>query len=446
MNYRWIFYISRRYIRSRRSGRILTPSLLSIVGIAVGVTALISVLSVMNGLQLGFIEDILEINSYHIRISGDYRPAGGSREAANGYSIEEVFSEIEALDAVRTYSRFIDSQTLIQGEFSDYHSSLVRAIPEEQVLRDKGLLQQLNIVHGEFSLQGESAPGVVIGRQLATRLGVGLGDTVQMITMTGRSFASLSPNNSAFTVNGIFESGYYQYDSSFCFIDYRFVDRIDAGASGPTVGIKLNNRYRDQQVLQQLQSRLPLDMEQIRLQSWREYNRAFFAALRVEKLTMMVVLGLIFIVVAVNIKNSLERSVMEKREEIGILRAIGSSTISIRTIFLVEGALIGIIGAAAGSMLGMAISLHINEVFRAAELCMNTLLEISRFFLQPMHGDRPVEIFSTATFYMQEVPVRILYTDVLVIVLFAAGASVLAAYAASKRISEFRPAEILRNE
>ena len=161
---------------------------------------------------------------------------------------------------------------------------------------------------------------------------------------------------------------------------------------------------------------------------------------------MMVVLGLIFIVVAVNIKNSLERSVMEKREEIGILRAVGSSTASIRTIFLVEGALIGIIGAAAGTMIGMAISLHINWVFHAAETLINTLLEILRFFMSPMQGGRQVEIFSTATFYMQEVPVRILYTDVLVIVLFAAGASVLAAYAASKRISEFRPAEILRNE
>ncbi|MFW5727235.1 MAG: ABC transporter permease [Spirochaetota bacterium] len=434
MNYGWIFYIGRRYIQSRRSGRVLTPSLLSIVGIGVGVTALISVLSVMNGLQLGFIEDILEINSYHIRISGDY----GAPEA--------ILSELEAIDAVRTSSKFIDSQTLIQGEFSDYHSSLVRAIPEEQVLRDKGLLQQLNMVHGRFSLQGEAVPGVVLGRQLATTLGVGLGDRVQMITMTGRSFASLSPSNTAFVVTGIFESGYYQYDSSFCFIDYRFVDRIDSGASNPSIGIKLDNRYRDQQVLQQLRSRISPSEGQFKLQSWREYNRAFFGALRVEKLTMMVVLGLIFIVVAVNIKNSLERSVMEKREEIGILRAIGSSTLSIRTIFLVEGGLIGIIGAAAGTMIGMAISLHINWVFHAAEAIINTLLDLFRFFLSPMHGGRQVELFSTASFYMQEVPVRILYTDVLVIVLFAAGASVLAAYAASKRISEFRPAEILRNE
>lgn len=434
MNYKWIVYIGRRYIRSRRSGRVLTPSLLSIVGIGVGVTALIAVLSVMNGLQLGFIEDILEINSYHIRISGEYP------------SPETVVSEVEKIDAVRSYSKFIDSQTLIQGEFSDYHSSLVRAIPEAQALRDAGLMEQLNMVHGEFSLQGNSAPGVVLGRQLATTLGVGLGDTVQMITMTGQSFAALSPKNTAFTVTGIFESGYYQYDSAFCFIDYRFVDRIDAGASVPTIGIKLRNRYRDQQVLQQLRASMPQGMEQVKLQSWREYNRAFFGALRVEKLTMMVVLGLIFIVVAVNIKNSLERSVMEKREEIGILRAIGSSTVSIRSIFLVEGALIGIIGAAVGTMIGMAISLHINEVFTATETLINGLLELISFFLTPMHGGQQIEIFSTATFYMQAVPVRILYSDVLVIVLFAAGASVLAAYAASKRISEFKPAEILRNE
>jgi len=182
------------------------------------------------------------------------------------------------------------------------------------------------------------------------------------------------------------------------------------------------------------------------VKSWREYNRSFFGALRVEKLTMMIVLGLIFVVVAVNIKNSLERSVMEKREEIGILRAVGSSNVSVRYIFLVEGALIGIIGAVGGTMLGMAISLHINEVFAALEILLNGILDFMHFFLVPMGGGGGVEIFSTATFYMQEVPVRILYSDLMIIVLFAAGASVIAAYAASKRISEFRPAEILRNE
>ncbi|MFO7730134.1 MAG: ABC transporter permease [Spirochaetia bacterium] len=437
MNYRWIVYIGKRYIQSRRNGRVITPSFLSILGISVGVTALIAVLSVMNGLQLGFIEDILEINSYHLRITGDF---------SNEEQVQQVIDELEQLERVRSYSTFIDSQTLVQGEFSDYQSSLVRGIPEEQALGDRGLMEQLNLLHGEFALHVDSEPGVVIGRQLATILGVGLGDTVHMISMTGSSFSNLNPQQTAFRVTGIFESGYYQYDSAFCFIDYQYVDQIDAGNSEPTIGIKLNSRYQDRQTLQQLKDRVRPIEESVQLKSWREYNRSFFGALRVEKLTMMIVLGLIFVVVAVNIKNSLERSVMEKREEIGILRAVGSSNISVRYIFLVEGALIGILGAVGGTMLGMAISLHINEVFSTIELLLNGILDFIHFFLVPMGGDGSVEIFSTATFYMQEVPVRILYTDVMIIVLFAAGASVIAAYAASKRISEFRPAEILRNE
>jgi len=437
MNYRWIVYIGKRYIQSRRSGRVITPSFLSILGIAVGVTALIAVLSVMNGLQLGFIEDILEINSYHLRITGEF---------FDKEQVQQVIDGVEQLEGVRSYSKFIDSQTLVQGEFSDYQSSLVRGIPEEQALRDQGLMEQLNLLHGEFSLHANSDPGVVIGRQLASILGVGLGDTVQMISMTGSSFANLNPQQTGFTVTGIFESGYYQYDSAFCFIDYQYVDQIDAGNSQPTFGIKLNSRYRDRHALQELRDRLRPITESVKLKSWREYNRSFFGALRVEKLTMMVVLGLIFVVVAVNIKNSLERSVMEKREEIGILRAVGSSNVSVRYIFLVEGALIGIIGAVGGTMLGMAISLHINEVFSAIELLLNGILDFIHLFLVPIGGGGSVEIFSTATFYMQEVPVRILYIDVMIIVLFAAGVSVIAAYAASKRISEFRPAEILRNE
>ena len=240
MNYRWILYIGRRYIQSRRSGRVITPSLLSIAGIGVGVTALIAVLSVMNGLQLGFIEDILEINSYHVRISGQI------------HNVDKVLQTVSQNEEVRSFSKFIDSQTLVQGEFSDYHSSVVRAIPEEHAVRDRTLMRQLNLQHGSFSLQAETGPGVVIGRQLATILGVGIGDPLQMITMTGKSFASLNPQHTEFIVTGIFESGYFQYDSAFCFIDYSYVDRIDAGASGTTIGVKLNNRYKDQQFIQKI--------------------------------------------------------------------------------------------------------------------------------------------------------------------------------------------------
>ncbi len=430
----WVLWIGTRYINSKRNGRTVTPSLLSIGGIAVGVMALIAVLSVMNGLQLGFIEDILEIHSYHIRIEieeSDY---------------EEIADMLRSVEGVQSAAYFIDTQTLIQGEFSEYQSALVRGIQTEEALRDDRLMYHLNIVAGDFVLQTKDGPGVVIGDQMAFSKGVSVGDKLQMVSMQGAAFASLRPQYTSFIVTGIFHSGYYQYDSSFCFIGRDKTLLVDTAAARGIAGVKIRNRFRDRPAVEDIQALLSREGIAAEVESWREYNRSFFRALRVEKLTMMILLGLIFLVVAVNIKNSLERSVVEKKEEIGILKALGSSPVSIRIIFLVEGGLIGSIGAVCGLLLGLVISVNINGVFRLAEVFINGFMHAAGVLVSSLQGSGGVEIFSSDAFYMQQVPVRILYTDVLLIVMFAVLTSIGAAYAASRRIAEYRPSEILRNE
>jgi len=432
--YGWVLWIGGRYIHSKRNGRGVTPSVLSIGGISVGVMTLISVISVMNGLQLGFIEDILEISSYHLRISVDEE---------NGRRLME---ELNTWKTISSSAYISDTQTLIQGEYSEYHSALIRVIEAMDAVQDRGLMDHLDMVSGSFVFDSGDGPGAVIGDQLAFRLGVKTGDSVRLVSMSGSAFASLRPKYTAFTVEGIFHSGYYQYDSSLCFIDIDELEQVDNASSGGFIGVKLENRFFDNLAADEilrLVSGMNIDAS---VDTWREYNKSFFRALRVEKLTMMMLLGLIFLVVAVNIKNSLERSVIEKKEEIGILRAIGAAPVSVRTIFLVEGAMIGCLGAFMGTLAGLMISININQVFRISEILLNTALRITGLLFAPLREGAGIEIFSPNTFYMQEVPVRILYGDVAIIVLFAVFSSILAAYMASKRISEFRPAEILRNE
>jgi len=430
----WVLWLGTRYINSKRNGRTVTPSLLSIGGIAVGVMALIAVLSVMNGLQLGFIEDILEINSYHIRIEIEKSDYAG------------IADRLRSVDGVESAAYFIDTQTLLQGEFSDYQAALVRGIQAEEALQDTRLMNHLNIVAGNFVLEPEAGPGVVIGDQMAFSMGVHVGDILQLVSMSGSTFAALRPQNTSFIVTGIFHSGYYQYDSSFCFIDIDKTMLVDTADVMGIAGVKIVNRFRDRQVAADIKALLTREGIDAEVESWRAYNRSFFRALRVEKLTMMILLGLIFLVVAVNIKNSLERSVIEKKEEIGILKALGSAPVSIRLIFLVEGGLIGSIGAACGLLLGLVISININEVFRLAEIVINSLMRAAGVVVSSLQGSGAVEIFSSDAFYMQQVPVRVLYTDVLLILMFAVLTSIGAAYAASRRIAEYRPSEILRNE
>jgi len=393
--------------------------------------ALVSVLSVMNGLQLGFIEDILEINSYHLRLSF-------TEEVERNSELKEA---VESLKEVEALVPFKDTQTLIQGEYSDYHSVLVRGLEPSSAGRDRDFIDHLNLVEGGFSFDVDGEPGIVMGRALARRLGLSVGDRLDIVTMRGSDFSSLRPQHASFVLSGLFHSGYYQYDSSYCFVDLQNYRLLDSSTQKLVYGIKLHQAEQDRRAVESIQ-RLLRDRlrseEDYELVSWRRYNRSFFSALRVEKLTMMILLGLIFAVVALNIRGALERTVMEKREEIGILRALGASSLAVRQIFLIEGLLIGIGGSVIGLLLGLVLSLNINTIFEFME-------ELS-LRLSVIGAGSANQLYSSTKFYLDELPVRVLFSDVYLIVLFAVGASLLAALAASKRISEYNPTEILRYE
>lgn len=430
MGNKWPFFVARRYIQAKRSRKRLTPARISIGGIAVGVAALVSVMGVMNGFQLNFIENILSIHSFHLRIYGD---VDDSRTLEKLRSIKRVDSVLP----------FRETQSLIQGGMNDYGSCVVRGVPEDLEGIDPGLVKKLNIVRGQLDLHGSG--GIIIGNETARRLGVHVGDKVNIVAMSGDSFTSLSPSNVSFTVRGIFRSGYYEFDSSFVFVRNDDIEKVASKGTESIIGVKLKNRFDVEKAAEEIHKVLP---EGSSFETWREYNRAFFGALRMEKLAMILLLGLIFVVVAVNIKNSLERSVMEKRDEIAVLRAIGASGNTIRTVFVLEGVGIGLTGAALGSFGGLIITEHINSIFSIAEYLVNALLILGEYILAPITGGYAgrFSLFSPAYFYIQEVPSRVLYHEFLLIFLFAVVSSTFAAYAASKRSSEIYIAEILRNE
>jgi lipoprotein-releasing system permease protein len=293
----WIFLVAGRYFKTRRREKGNAASVLSAVGIAVGVMTLIAVLSVMNGFQLNTIEAILELNSYHVRIIPE-NPALGLPPGS--------LMRLQAIPGVRAVFPFTEIQTLARGAYQDSQVCGRRALPQDIMGTDNPLAEKLQIVQGSFDLS--SPQSLVIGSELARRLGVKAGASISLLNLAGADFSGLKPENLVFRVQGVFKSGYYEYDMAWGFLSLENAKPLMSPADSVLTGIKLTDRFDDEATLRRAGEIVGGGGSAI---SWREYNKAIFGALRVEKVMLMVLIGLIFIVVASNIYQSLRRSVYE---------------------------------------------------------------------------------------------------------------------------------------
>jgi len=242
-------------------------------------------------------------------------------------------------------------------------------------------------------------------------------------------------------VTGVFRSGYLDYDSSWAFVSLQTASEALGATRAPRIGVKLTDRYEDARIAGLLEERF----DGVRVTSWRSYNRSIFGALRLEKNLMTILIGLIFLVVAGNMFQSLRRSVVERAEEIAILKALGAPPRSIQLIFIGEGGIIGLLGGSIGVGLGLLIASHVNAIFRAAEVIVNGALAAVGWLVGSV-GGQGFSLFSPRYFYITEVPAEIIPGEVIGIFFFAFLCAAGAALLASTRVSRIRPAEVLRNE
>jgi lipoprotein-releasing system permease protein len=398
---------------------------LSVLGIAVGVLALTVIIAVMNGFQLGFIESILEISSYHIRVD---KPAEG-RELVDG---------IRSVPGVVVAVPFREIQGIIRGGHGQ-QGVLIRGMLPSAAADDPGMAKKLDFESGFFDL--EDSDSILLGAELARRLRVQNGDRLAVI-----SVSALRPEETVgatFTVKGIFRSGFYEYDLGWAFINFDRAGEMEGEEY--TIGVKLTDRWQDSRLLPVIQKRTGA-----KVSSWREYNRAFFGALRTEKLFMFVLVGLIFIVVGLNIYQAQRRSVLERREEIGLLRAVGAGDRAVRLVFVWDGFLIGLIGASIGMAAGLAISLNISAFFALLEAGVNGVLRAVNSVSLALFGEAAsgegFAVFSPAVFYIKELRGRVIPREAAIIFLFGLFSALGAAWFASGKVSRIRPAEVLRYE
>jgi lipoprotein-releasing system permease protein len=407
-----------RYTRagraSRRNGFISFISGVSMLGIALGVAALIIVLSVMNGFQKEVRDRMLGVIS-HIEV---FAPGGSALP-----DLAQTLAEVRQNPQVVGAAPFIAAQALLaRGE--DMKGVLVRGIDPALEGNVTDLAAQLKdsvfprLISGEF--------GVVLGGELARAMGVRTGDTVTLIAPSGQvTPAGVVPRLKQMTVVGIFDSGHFEFDSALVLMHQDDAGRIFR-LEGPTgIRVKLQNLHLARQVATQLVASLSGDLL---VRDWTRQNRTWFAAVQLEKRMMFIILTLIVAVAAFNLVSTLVMTVTDKRADIAILRTLGASPASIMGVFMVQGAMVGVIGTLSGLALGLGVALNIDVIVPALERWLNAS------FL-------PRDIY-----LISRMPSEPQYADIMPIVVISLVLAFLATLYPSWRASRVNPAEALRYE
>jgi len=327
--------IALRYLRARRGELFISLiTWISVGGVAVGVTALIVVLSVMTGFEEDLRDKILGTNAHVV-----VYPMGRTLE-----NPAAVAAEVEQVGGVLAATPFAVSQVMLVAGGS-VQGAVFRGIDVASAGRATDIERFL--VQGSLADLLGDVPGLLVGREMARNLGLVLGDAVQVVSPAGSPTPlGLIPRMRAFRVAGIFASGMYEYDTSFLFVSLDTAQdflRLGEGVSG--IEVRVSDIYGARAVARAVQDRIG---PRYWTRDWMEMNRNLFSALKLEKITMFVILALIVLVAAFNIAATLIMVVLEKARDIGILKSMGAASRSIRRIFMFEGLVIGGLGTTLG--------------------------------------------------------------------------------------------------
>lgn len=407
--------IARRYLSSRRGrGFLSLITLIAIGGVAVGVMALIVVISVMSGLQTDLREKILGASAHGIVLE---RGQAGRMEAWR--SVLNIVRENEEVAAA---APFIYTEVGLNPPGGSYgEGAVLRGLaPDEASLAVTEIDERL--VSGRMPSEPTESgrPGIVLGVTLADRLGLLPGDPVTVVAFQGAELTptGIQPQMRSFEVTGIFETGLYQYDTKFSYVDLAVASEL-LRMEGTVTGIEFNvdDPWRSGEVAAELSEALGFNY---RVEDWQRQNASLFSALKLEKFAMGIILLLIVLVASFNIVSTLIMVVRDKVREIGILRTMGLRANDITAIFVLQGVAIGLIG----TVLGLA-----------AGLGLSWLLDTYEFITLP--GD---------VYFIDRLPVDINPLDVGFIALASLLISLLATVYPSRQAAGYTPVEAIRHD
>lgn len=408
-------FVGLRYFRAKRRNQFISfISFMSMVAIAIGVMALITVLSVMNGFQ----------NELRARILGMVSDVTISSFSGQLADWQSVMQKVQGMQHVTGTEPYIEDQAMLANG-ANMSGTIVRGIipNDDKHVSDVGK----KLISGSLSDLKPGSYNIILGKDLAYSLGVGPGDKVIMLISKGNvTPAGIIPRLRRFTVVGIFYAGVYQYDSALALISLKDAQTLySMGDAVSGVRLKLDNNFLAQEVARRLTDKFKGEYY---VSDWTQQNANLWTAIAIEKNVMFVILSLIDLVAAISIIIVLVMAVTDKQSDIAILRTLGMTPRDIMGVFIVQGTLIGFLGTMLGLILGIVLAHNVNN-----------LLDFARHLFH-------VQIFPANVYYISNLPSDIYVSDVLKVTISTFILTILATLYPAWRASRTQPAESLRYE
>ncbi len=408
-------YIGLRYTRAKRKNHFISfISLMSMIGIALGVTVLITVLSVMNGFDSHIRNRVFSM-----------APAVTIHAFAGQLTHWQAWQQkLQRIDRVEATAPFVSGQGLLRHLDQVYGIEVQGILPLQQ-----NQINQLNqkIISGSLSLLKAKSFTIVLGETLANNLGVGIGDKVTLfIPKMSVSPAGILPRFKRFTVVGIFRAGNgFGFDQSLAFINLQDAQALFlTGKSVSGISLKINDMYKAPNVTNEIIRKYP----QLQVTDWTQTYGALFKAVALEKTMMFFILLLIIAVAAFNLVSSLVMVVTDKQADIAILRTMGATPNVIMRIFIVQGSIVGLIGTLLGLIGGITLALHVTALVDWLQHVLHK------------------QLFQSSVYYLNYLPSELKMLDVVKVAMVALLLSLVATLYPAWRAARVQPAEALRYE
>jgi len=429
-----------RTVVSRR-GRLAPQLAGAVLGIALSLIPLVVVLQVADGMIEGITRRYLEVGTYHLQVT-----LAGRADARAWAELESRLREVEGVTHVVQERQGVGVLYTPEGR----SAVTVRAVPPDLYDADEGFRRYFTVQEGAFDLGDPAA--VLLGAELAARLGVAVGEEVKLLTTAGRGGgARLVPVLTTLRVRGIFSTGYQELDKLWSYLPLqRGLRVLPLHSSSHFLGVKVREPFADLEgQVARLRAHLPASAH---VYTWYQLERANYKSFQTTKGLLVFIMVLIVLVAAVNISSSLIMVVLERLPELAIMKAMGLSPGGLAAGFLLAGLGAGVVGCLIGLAAGLAVAVNINEVFRGVEGLLNGLAAAARFLARPFAGGGAasaaqegarLRVFN-AEFYLEQIPIRIRPAGVAAVAALPRRLSTQAAVLPARAAARVHPLEVLR--